>query len=173
MLEIDADVVALGAVSLCLLPFVLLLLKFRAIGSARSRHLEALRALRGQEEAHARANNDQPRKQRERTQERTGRALQSRDRAKRKDWWDVLGVSENATIEDATKAYRLKMKQYHPDRLVGLAAELVQIAEQRSRELNEALEQARRNTNLAAAVSSAGPGRSSLSKDTNGLHGQW
>jgi hypothetical protein len=79
MLEFDADdVVALGAVSLCLLPFVLLLLKFRAVGSARSRHLEALRAVRGLLLARARANNDQP--QRGRTQERTGRTSQSRDR---------------------------------------------------------------------------------------------
>jgi hypothetical protein len=159
MSEIDADdVVTLGAVSLCLLPFVVILLKFRAIGSARSRHLEALRALRGQEEARARANKP------------TGRASQSRDRVTGKEWWDVLGISENATIEDAKKAYRLKMKQYHPDRLVGLADEFIQLAEQRSCELNEALEQARRNTR--SSVSSAGQPRSSLSKDTNDHHGQ-
>jgi hypothetical protein len=161
MSEIDADdVVALGAVSLCLLPFVALLLKFRAIGSARSKHLEALRALRGQEEARARANRP------------TGRTSQSRDRVTGKEWWDVLGISENATIEDANKAYRLLIKQYHPDRLVGLADEFIQLAEQRSRELNEALEQARRDRKSLTSVSSAGQARSSLSKDTNGHHGQ-
>jgi hypothetical protein len=36
------------------------------------------------------------------------------------------------------------MKLYHPDRVEGLAPEIVQLAEQKSKELNAALEEAKR-----------------------------
>jgi curved DNA-binding protein CbpA len=38
--------------------------------------------------------------------------------------------------------YRRKIKQYHPDRLAGLAPELLELAEERTKALNAAYEQA-------------------------------
>jgi TPR repeat protein len=58
------------------------------------------------------------------------------------DWWTILGIEPGASLERAKHAYRMKMKHYHPDRLAGLGPEFVQLAEQRSRELNEAMEKA-------------------------------
>jgi DnaJ-domain-containing protein 1 len=47
-----------------------------------------------------------------------------------------LGTDAGASIEITKKAYRAKMKQYHPDHTMGLAPELVQMAEKKARELN-------------------------------------
>jgi hypothetical protein len=60
------------------------------------------------------------------------------------DWWVVLGTEPKATFEIAKRAYREKMKACHPDKVVLLAPELVQSAEQRTRELNAAMEEAER-----------------------------
>jgi hypothetical protein len=59
------------------------------------------------------------------------------------EWWEVLGIPPEATLADVQKAYRLMMRQYHPDKVVGLGPELIQLAEQKSRELNAALDQAK------------------------------
>jgi hypothetical protein len=61
------------------------------------------------------------------------------------EWWAVLGTDAGVSIEVVKQAYRAKMKQYHPDRTLGLAPELVQMAEKKARELNSAMEQAERH----------------------------
>ncbi len=48
-------------------------------------------------------------------------------------------------MEDVKRAYRDKVRQYHPDKVAGLAPEFTQLAEQRTRELNAALQQAKRH----------------------------
>ncbi|ROZ65622.1 J domain-containing protein [Kocuria soli] len=50
-----------------------------------------------------------------------------------KDFYDVLGVSKEATDAEIKKAYRTLAKKYHPDRNAGDAA-----AEQRFKEVSEA-----------------------------------
>ena len=35
--------------------------------------------------------------------------------ASKRDYYEVLGVDRNATVEDVRKAYRKLARQYHPD----------------------------------------------------------
>jgi hypothetical protein len=57
--------------------------------------------------------------------------------------WPILGVSPQAGLEEITRSYRRALHMYHPDRLVGLAPELIAIAECRTKELNAAFSQAK------------------------------
>ncbi|MDI6601695.1 MAG: molecular chaperone DnaJ [Thermoanaerobacteraceae bacterium] len=52
-----------------------------------------------------------------------------------KDYYEILGVSKDATVEDIKKAYRNLAKKYHPDLHPGDKE-----AEQRFKEINEAYE---------------------------------
>jgi hypothetical protein len=63
---------------------------------------------------------------------------------KAQDWWVVLGTEPNASLETAKQAYRSKIKQYHPDRVEGRGPEFIQLASQKSKELNAALNKAKR-----------------------------
>ena len=60
------------------------------------------------------------------------------------DWWIVLGVAPSASKEEIVRNYRHRIKQYHPDRVVGLAPEFLYLAEERTKALNEAYENAMR-----------------------------
>src|SRR5207302_11320713 len=63
----------------------------------------------------------------------------------RQEWWEVLEVAPQVRMDDLKRAYRRKVQLYHPDRLSGLAPELLRIAERRTRQLNLAFEQAKRS----------------------------
>ena len=56
--------------------------------------------------------------------------------AKKRDYYEVLGVGRNAGAEDIKRAYRRRALKYHPDNYKGDKAE----AEQRFKELAEAYE---------------------------------
>lgn len=58
-------------------------------------------------------------------------------------WWEILEVAPQTPMEELKRAYRRKVQLYHPDRVAGLAPELVEIAETRTRALNLAFEQAK------------------------------
>jgi DnaJ like chaperone protein len=60
------------------------------------------------------------------------------------EWFQVLGVSQGATLAEIHVAYRKKMMQYHPDRVEALGAEFKQLAEARTREINQSYEIGRR-----------------------------
>lgn len=59
-------------------------------------------------------------------------------------WYVVLGVSANATFKKIQDAYRVKILQYHPDRVAGLGPELQALAERCTKEINHAYQEARR-----------------------------
>jgi hypothetical protein len=70
---------------------------------------------------------------RERNREQKCGATQSQT-----DWWTVLGVARSATKAEIVRNYRHKIKQCHPDRVVGHAPELLQMAEEQTKVLNGA-----------------------------------
>jgi molecular chaperone DnaJ len=53
----------------------------------------------------------------------------------KRDYYEVLGVDKNATIDDIKKAYRKKALEYHPDKNPGDKA-----AEEKFKEAGEAYE---------------------------------
>ena len=59
-----------------------------------------------------------------------------------KKYTAVLGVSENASLQEVKKAYRKLVKEYHPDKLAasGMPDDYVEFANAKIREINEAYE---------------------------------
>lgn len=47
--------------------------------------------------------------------------------ARGNNWWEILGVPENATAEEIKSAYRGKANIYHPDKPTGNAERFIQI----------------------------------------------
>ena len=84
--------------------------------------------------------------QRQRQRERTQAGAQFQA-----DWWIVLGVAPSASKDEIARNYRHRIKQCHPDRVVGLAPEFLQLAEERTKALNEAYANAMRARWLGAA----------------------
>jgi len=54
------------------------------------------------------------------------------------DPYGVLGVAPNASQIEIARAFRDKMKQYHPDRVSGLGDELQKVAHEKSIEIRRA-----------------------------------
>tara|TARA_B100001250_G_scaffold161788_1_gene138968 strand:- start:718 stop:1083 length:366 start_codon:yes stop_codon:yes gene_type:complete len=50
----------------------------------------------------------------------------------------LLGLKGSVSIEDIHKAYRNKIKEYHPDKIATMADELKELALKRTKEINEA-----------------------------------
>ncbi|MGY0620230.1 J domain-containing protein [Lysobacter sp. A378] len=57
-------------------------------------------------------------------------------------WHEVLGVDLQADRQEISAAYKRQMSQYHPDKVQQLAPEIRALAEQRSKEINQAFDTA-------------------------------
>jgi DnaJ like chaperone protein len=59
-------------------------------------------------------------------------------------------------LEELKASYRIKIKQYHPDRVAGLGEEFVVLARDKSQRLNQAYEEAKRIIALTAPSNTTG-----------------
>ena len=57
-------------------------------------------------------------------------------------WYDILEVSPNATLEEIKKAYLDKITKYHPDKVISLGKELQLLAEEKTKQINKAYNEA-------------------------------
>lgn len=60
-------------------------------------------------------------------------------------WFEVLEVSERAEPTEIERAYRLKISQYHPDKVAQQGEDIRKLAEAKSKEINAAYETAMRS----------------------------
>ena len=59
-------------------------------------------------------------------------------------WTTVLGVGADASMDAIRQAYQHRIAEYHPDKVAALGAELRELAERKSKEINLAYDEARR-----------------------------
>lgn len=64
------------------------------------------------------------------------------EKSEDQDWYVVLGVSQNTSIDEVQAAYKSLIRQYHPDKVASLGEELRTLAEQKSKAINVAYKQA-------------------------------
>jgi hypothetical protein len=88
---------------------------------------------------------------RRRHAEEEGKARRERQRGRKRattqlqtDWWVVIGVAPSASRDEIVRKYRHRIKQCHPDRVIGIAPELLHLAEEQTKALNVAYENAMR-----------------------------
>lgn len=54
------------------------------------------------------------------------------------NWYHILGVPINASIEDIKYAYQKRISEYHPDKVTQLGVELRELAKVKSQQINVA-----------------------------------
>jgi len=64
------------------------------------------------------------------------------------DPYAMLGVAPAASDEELEQAYRRLMSEYHPDRVANAAKEIRDIADRRTREINQAYDSIRRERGI-------------------------
>lgn len=53
-------------------------------------------------------------------------------------WFRILEISENATLEQIASAYKAKVRQYHPDKVAQMGAEIRDVADFKTKQINAA-----------------------------------
>lgn len=61
------------------------------------------------------------------------------------DPYDILGVPRSATRDEVARAYRKKRAEYTPDRVQGMAAELIELTHNRSVAINRAYDEIKKS----------------------------
>ncbi|WP_158304368.1 J domain-containing protein [Beijerinckia indica] len=77
--------------------------------------------------------------------------------ADKPEWFKVLEVPSTASIDEIKIAYRKKIFEYHPDRVASLVQDFKDIAEQKSRLINEAYQVALRLKSREAMLNLSAP----------------
>jgi len=54
------------------------------------------------------------------------------------NYYSLLNINSNSTIEEIKVAYKNEIKKYHPDKVEHLGDEFKKLAEQKTKEINEA-----------------------------------
>jgi DnaJ like chaperone protein len=91
-----------------------------------------------------RENESNTRSEKQENNEQPGSKDSETSHSKQKQWFEVLNVSPNATIDQIRSAYRLAIASYHPDKVASLATEFRSLADARSKEINAAYEVAKK-----------------------------
>jgi DnaJ domain len=88
-------------------------------------------------------------KRRRRFEERTRRVGETSNDGQPRPWWQVLEIAQPSTADDVKAAYRAKIKQFHPDTVIGLAKEFQELAERKTKEINQAYREACRSPSVS------------------------
>jgi DnaJ-domain-containing protein 1 len=64
-------------------------------------------------------------------------------------WWEVLDVSQGASLEEINQHYRQAIRLNHPGKVSKMAPEIIAVAERRAKELNAAFSEAKRASSSA------------------------
>ena len=76
-----------------------------------------------------------------RSERETPKDEDSSRKSSQKDAYTILGVRRGDTFDEIRRAYRERMKEYHPDKVAGLGSELRELAERKAKEINMAFEE--------------------------------
>ena len=63
---------------------------------------------------------------------------------KRREWWEVLGVSSTASLAEIKKARNAKAMQFHPDKIQNMSKTFKEEAEEELKAINSAFETAKK-----------------------------
>lgn len=75
--------------------------------------------------------------------QKTNNQRESRqESASNKSWYEVLDVSPSASLPDIKAAYKRKISMYHPDKVSSMGPEFNEIAQNKSKEINIAYDEA-------------------------------
>ncbi len=61
------------------------------------------------------------------------------------EWFLILGVNRNASMNDITASYKKLIAQYHPDKMVKFGIEIQEVAEKKSKLINMAYSYAKKH----------------------------
>ena len=92
------------------------------------------------EQEQRRRDEERVRFEEEQRRKEEARARFERGSRVKETYYEILGISRNATQDEIKKAYRDKIKEYHPDRFINQPKWIRKEADEMSKKLNEAYE---------------------------------